>query len=72
LTLCKRAEIELTIGHLKSDYRVNRNFYKELLCDAIIIMLAVAAYNLQRAMNAIWLYFILSLLGVIFQKKSDY
>ena len=69
---CKRAGIEPTIGHLKSDYRVNRNFYKELVGDAINIMLAAAAYNFKRAMNALLLYIILPLFGEIFQKKFYY
>jgi IS5 family transposase len=52
---CKRAGIEPTIGHLKSDYRLGRNFYKGLLGDAINVMLAAAAYNFKRAMKALWL-----------------
>lgn len=52
----KRAGIEPTIGHLKSDYRLGRNFYKGLQGDAINVMLAAAAYNFKRAMRAIWLY----------------
>lgn len=69
---CKRAGIEPTIGHLKSDYRVKRNFYKGLVGDAINIMLAAAAYNFKRAMNALWLYIILPLIRQFFKKKSDY
>jgi IS5 family transposase len=49
---CKRAGIEPTIGHLKSDYRLERNFYKGLFGDAINIMLA-AAYNFKRAMKVL-------------------
>ena len=50
---CKRAGIEPTIGHLKSDHRLGRNFYKGLAGDAINILLAVAAYNFKRAMKAL-------------------
>ena len=50
---CKRAGIEPTIGHLKSDYRLSRNFYKGVKGDAINIMLAAAAYNFKRTMNAL-------------------
>ena len=50
---CKRAGIEPTIGHLKTDYRLGRNFYKGLLGDAINVMLAAAAYNLKRAMKVL-------------------
>ena len=52
---CKRAGIEPTIGHLKTDYRLGRNFYKGLLGDAINLMLAAAAYNFKRAMKVLWL-----------------
>ncbi|MEG2760954.1 MAG: transposase, partial [Mucinivorans sp.] len=54
---CKRAGIEPTIGHLKSDHRLGRNFYKGLQGDAINVMLAAAAYNFKRAMRALWLLF---------------
>lgn len=50
---CKRAGIEPTIGHLKSDYRLGRNFYKGVAGDAVNILLAAAAYNFKRAMNAL-------------------
>ena len=50
---CKRAGIEPTIGHLKSDYRLGRNFYKGLFGDAINVMLAAAAYNFKRAMKVL-------------------
>lgn len=49
----KRAGIEPTIGHLKSDYRLNRNFYKGVTGDAINILLSAAAYNFKRAMNVL-------------------
>lgn len=53
---CKRAGIEPTIGHLKSDYRLGRNFYKGVAGDAVNLLLAAAAYNFKRAMNALlWL-----------------
>ena len=32
---CKRAGIEPTIGHLKSDYRLGRNFYKGVAGDTV-------------------------------------
>lgn len=51
---CKRAGIEPTIGHLKSDYRLGRNFYKGVKGDAMNILLAAAAYNFKRAMKALW------------------
>ena len=49
----RRAAIEPVIGHLKSDYRLRRNFYKGISGDAINVMLAAAAMNFKRMMN-IW------------------
>ena len=54
---CKRAGIEPTIGHLKADHRLSRNFYKGMKGDAINVLLSAAAYNFKRAMRVL-LYFI--------------
>ena len=51
---CKRAGIEPVIGHLKSDNRLGRNFYKGLFVDSINVMLAAAAFNFRRAMRALF------------------
>ena len=51
---CKRAGIEPTIGHLKSDCRLDRNFYKGVVGDTVNVLLAAAAYNFRRAMKAFW------------------
>jgi len=51
---CNRAGIEPTIGHLKSDCRLNRNFYKGVKGDAVNVLLAAAAYNFKRAMRVLW------------------
>jgi IS5 family transposase len=48
----KRAAIEpIIIGHLKTDHRLGRNFYKGIFGDNINIMLAAAAFNFKRMMN---------------------
>lgn len=47
----KRAGIEPVIGHLKTDHRLSRNFYKGIVGDNINIMLAAAAFNFKRMMN---------------------
>lgn len=49
----RRAAIEPKIGHLKSDHRLSRNFYKGIFGDNINVMLAAAAMNFKRMMN-IW------------------
>ena len=51
---CKHAGIEPTISHLKSDYRLGRNFYKGVVGDTVNVLLAAAAYNFKRAMKALW------------------
>lgn len=47
----RRAAIEPTIGHLKSDHRMGRNFLKGVTGDAINLLLAAAAFNFKRVMN---------------------
>ena len=47
----RRAAIEPIIGHIKSDHRLSRNFYKGDFGDAINVMLAAAAFNFKRIMN---------------------
>jgi IS5 family transposase len=44
----RRASIEARIGHLKSDFRLNRNFLKGIEGDAINAMMAAAASNFRR------------------------
>jgi IS5 family transposase len=62
----RRAAIEPRIGHLKSDYRLSRNFYKGIFGDNINVMLAAAAMNFKRMMN-IWKQIFLDLLFRFFQ-----
>jgi IS5 family transposase len=47
----KRAAIEPVIGHLKSDYRLCRNFLKGILGDLMNVILSAAAMNFKRVMN---------------------
>lgn len=65
---CKRAGIEPTIGHLKSDFRLGRNLYKGLVGDAINVMFAAAAYNFKRAMKV--LVFIIKKISETFVEKN--
>ena len=68
----KRAAIEPTIGHLKADHRLGRNFYKGIKGDAINVLLAAAAYNFKKAMNKLkngfWRFF-QNLILLLFQTK---
>ena len=50
--------IEPIIGHLKSDYRMARNYLKGALGDHINLLMAAAAWNLKQWLLAIfWLFF---------------
>ncbi len=57
---CKRrAAIEPIIGHLKSDFRLSRNFLKGVTGDEINLLMAATAWNLKKWLIA---FFGLSLL----------
>lgn len=47
----RRAAIEPVISHLKSDYRLCRNYLKGIIGDQINLLLAAAAMNFKRVMN---------------------
>jgi IS5 family transposase len=66
----RRAAIEPRIGHLKSDYRLSRNFYKGIFGDNINVMLAAAAMNFKRMMN-IWKQIFLGLLFRLIQINKN-
>jgi IS5 family transposase len=50
---CRRAGIELVIGHIKQDHRMQRNYLKGTMGDAINTMLAAAGYNLKHWLNKV-------------------
>ena len=47
----RRAAIEPIIGHLKSDYRLARNYLKGFIGDQINLLLAAIAWNMKKLMN---------------------
>jgi IS5 family transposase len=63
----RRAAIEPKIGHLKSDFRLDRNFLKGQIGDAINLLLAAAASNLSLWMRQVLLRLVSALCK--FQKK---
>ena len=77
---CKRAGIEPVIGHLKSDHRMMRNYFKGTLGDAINTMMAAAAYNMRHWMNkhalssfVAWLLTLVRRLeNVLFKNENQY
>lgn len=50
----RRAAVEPIIGHLKSDYRLNRNHLKGKAGDHANVVLAAAAYNMAKLLA--WFY----------------
>ena len=44
----RRAAIEPIIGHLKSDFRLSRNFLKGITGDEINLLMAAVAWNLKK------------------------
>ena len=48
----RRCAIEPIIGHLKSDFRLARNYLKGTIGDAINLILAAAAFNYKKWMRA--------------------
>jgi transposase, IS5 family len=63
----KRAAIEPIIGHLKSDYGLNRNFLKGINGDQINVLMAAAAMNFKRVMN-LWKQGLINFLNQIVYK----
>ncbi|GJL76709.1 MAG: hypothetical protein NMNS02_28150 [Nitrosomonas sp.] len=55
----KRAAIEPIIGHLKSDYRMARNYLKGAVGDRINLLMAACAWNLKQWLLAVsWNFFL--------------
>jgi len=59
----RRAAIEPIIGHLKSDYRLSRNFLKGIAGDEINLLLAATAWNLRKWLIAFLALFLPGLLA---------
>ena len=49
--LRRRAAIEPIIGHLKSDFRMARNYLKGAIGDHLNVLLAATAFNLKKWLN---------------------
>ena len=69
----RRSAIEPVIGHLKNEFRLARNYLKGTIGDAINLLLAAAAFNCRKWMNALaqgLLFALLFLCGLGTQKGS--
>jgi hypothetical protein len=49
----RRCAIEPVIGHLKSDYRMARNYLKGFAGDTRNLLLAAAAWNFKKWLNLV-------------------
>ncbi len=60
--LKRRSAIEATIGHMKTDGRLDRNFLLGHAGDAINALLAAAGHNLRLVLNALalWLAYLIA------------
>jgi len=68
----RRSAIEPVIGHLKNGFRLARNYLKGSIGDAINLLLAAAAFNIKKWLNALakGLLFVLFLLCAMGCKKD--
>jgi IS5 family transposase len=63
--LRRRAAIEPVIGHLKSEFRLVRNYLKGTLGDHINVLLAASAYNINK-----WLRMVKGFVLLIIEKTN--
>ncbi len=61
----RRAGIEPIIGHLKSDFRLNRNFLQGIVGDSINVMMAAAAFNFKKLLRRLLYFFVSILLPIL-------
>jgi len=54
----RRAAVEPSIGHLKSEHRLERNRLKGAAGNAINAILAAAAMNFHKLLGAFWRIFL--------------
>src|ERR1017187_6692537 len=60
----RRAAVEPSIGHLKSEHRLERNRLKGVAGNAINAVLAAAAMNFHKLLGAFWRIFLRCLLNI--------
>ena len=65
----RRCAIEPVIGHLKSDYRLARNYLKGFAGDTRNLLLAAAAWNFKKWLNLVvsfWLQLLRPIIPLLF------
>ena len=60
----RRAAVEPSIGHLKSEHRLERNRLRGTAGNAINAILAAAAMNFQKLLGAFWRIFLFCMIDV--------
>jgi len=60
----RRAAIEPIIGHLKTDFRLTRNFLKGIAGDSINLLMAACAWNMAKWMREAILFLFVQVLSV--------
>jgi transposase, IS5 family len=60
----RRAAVEPSIGHLKSEHRLERNRLQGTAGNEINAILAAAAMNIQKLLRAFWRIFLFFLIEV--------
>ena len=70
----RRSAIEPVIGHLKTDFRLFRNYLKGTLGDCFNLLMAAAAFNCKKWMNLVAgrLLFVLSSFWSLSWQKHEY
>ena len=69
----RRSAIEPVIGHLKSDFRLARNYLKGTIGDSINLLMAAAAFNCKKWMNIVTeglLFVLLTLWAMVLPNKA--
>lgn len=67
----RRAAIEPVIGHLKSDYRMKRNYLKGITGDSINVLMSAAAFNFKKLPRRL-IYFFVKFSIAFNRGKSEY
>ena len=60
----RRAAVEPSIGHLKSEHRLERNRLKGIAGDEINAILAATAMNFQKLLGAFWRIYLFSMMRI--------
>jgi IS5 family transposase len=70
----RRSAIEPVIGHLKSDFRLARNYLKGVIGDSINLLMAAAAFNCRKWMNIVaeGLLFVLCALWAMMSPNDEH